>query len=307
MEIAFRKEWNRNYLVMTGEEGKIMADYQMRMIQENRIPVFLPLLVRQVDSHLEAYYDMTGLQTLEQWMEHRLIRAEHLRGIFEALQQAEKATEDFLLEENRILLRTDCILIQPENRNVFFCFGFEAEGELIGGVRELMQRLLTKLDHGDQESIRIGYTLYQNCQQEPCTVTELAAICYSGKKAAAEVPESEEEWGGDTEVLTELPAYVPHHSYREPAQEYGRTVPRAFAEDVSVSPTEIQEREAKAQRRWTIWSVVTGAGALVFLILCLYTDIQERMSYPVRAVVTAVLAVNCVIGFWHICRLLRRS
>lgn len=76
-EVEFRREMNRNYMVLKPGPGK-NEEYTVRMLTENRIPGFLPFREKQVDGERWFYYDVTSRQPLGRILEHRNLRGKEL-------------------------------------------------------------------------------------------------------------------------------------------------------------------------------------------------------------------------------------
>ena len=180
-KIQIIKEMNRSYLVFHGEEDDTETDYQMRMAAEVKIPVFVNLQIRQTDCHLEYYYDISGKFSLEEWVQHQLMNKKELQALFQALFEAYEAVEAYLLDADRIILAPSCIMVNGDCTKIQFCYGADTESSFFTGLQELMQYLLTKLNHSDKETVRVGYALYQYCKQEQCAFSELLEVFESHK------------------------------------------------------------------------------------------------------------------------------
>lgn len=189
-EIQYVREMNRNYLVLHGEENQVEIDYQTRMVLENNISVFADMQVRQIDCHLEYYYEISGKITLEQWMQKQLIGRQELQALFIALCRAVQAVNEYLLDADRVFLNPTCILLDSVSLQVQFCYGAAAGTPFLEALQELMQHLLTRLNHNDEETVRIGYTLYQYCQQKYYAIEEMLSVFETERRRDGESYES---------------------------------------------------------------------------------------------------------------------
>ena len=98
--VSFRREMNRNYMVLQAKSAK-KERYAVRMFAGNRIPGFLPLCQKQINGDLLYYYDITSRQPLNRMLEFRQMKETELGNLVEDLLAALGQIERFLLDEFR--------------------------------------------------------------------------------------------------------------------------------------------------------------------------------------------------------------
>ncbi len=266
------KELNRNYLVLQGDENGTEPDFQMRMAAEADIPVFLKLQIRQIDCRLTYYYDSSGKVSLEEWLEHRLMQRKELEALFHGLFQAYEAAEVYLLDGDRILLSPSCIMVNGEGIAPQFCYGTEGGKSFLEGIEELMQYLLTRLDHSDAETVRAGYTLYQYSRKAQCTIKEMIQVFECGRsngiwvEGETNLTEEGEREGlsADTVWDSGLPAVV--------SGEKGSLLSAEPVSGLQIDDKMMEYKKHSTQvsgLQWLLLSVLSGALALIGGIYCL--------------------------------------
>ncbi len=269
------KEMNRNYLVLEEESGT-EADFQMRMAAEGDIPVFVKMQIRQIDRRLEYYYDISGKIPLNEWLQHRLLSSRELEALFQALYQAYEAAETYLLDAERIVLMPSCIAVNGEGTEPQFCYGTAGTSSFSENLRELMQYLLTRLNHSDEKTVRVGYTLYQYCRQEQCNLGEMLRIFEKdrvqetwgneslNRHPAAEEADSPED-GADTLWDSQLPVVFS----REEAEERLLSAGKTAAAGGSQEPGEhTAQGEQISGWQWLLLGILSGLFALFGGIYC---------------------------------------
>lgn len=271
------KEMNRSYLVLRGEENCTETDFQMRMAAEAEIPVFVKVQIRQIDCHLEYYYHISGKVVLNEWLQHRLISRKELQALFQALFQAYEAVEAYLLDADRIVLHPSCIVVNGEGREPQFCYGTEGEHSFSENLQELMQYLLTRLNHSDEETVRVGYTLYQYCRQEQCVLGEMLQVFETGRgqdtwgnglsnQYPAADGEDRKEACPDTLWDSQLPVVLSREEAEEKLLSSGEAGVQKSAEG-------LLEHKSQAGHvsgwQWLLISVLSGVFALLGGIYCL--------------------------------------
>lgn len=300
------KEMNRIYLVLQGEENCTEPDFQMRMAAEADIPAFVKVQIRQTDCHLAYYYDISGKVSLEEWLQHRLIQCKELQALFQALFQAYEAVETYLLDANRILLYPSCIIVNGEGMEPQFCYGMEEKASFAESMQELMQYLLTKLNHSDEETVRVGYTLYQYCRKEQCALGEMLQVFASSKgqrswneggseQRSIEGTENQGELFSDTVWDCGLPAVV-----SEEAEERLLSVDQTAGRQ---SVDRIWEYENATKHisglQWLILSVLSGGLALFGGIYCLIDQVVSGQGGRGLLLLGIVLLVAvCIWGMY---------
>lgn len=303
------KEMNRTYLVIQETEEHTETDYQMRMAAEADIPVFLPVQIRQIDCDQAYYYDISGKASLEEWTRHRLVTRQELQVLFQALNQAYDTAESYLLDADRICLSPACIMVNGEWSQVQFCYTVMEEGTFTIGLQALMQFLLTRLDHQDKETVFVGYTLYQYCRQDQCTIGEMLQVFDIGKMQKAG---QHDLWNPypDTEADA-VNAVYPEDLWEEDmtvvlseaeARERLLAVP---AEGNRESSCLRQQNRGKGKLGWQWLAVSILAGVLALLggLYCLQYGVSLRQNGG-GLLILGVLALAAE-SIWGICRFYR--
>ena len=64
MQIDYRRDLNRNYLILHGDQEADTGSYQIRMMLTNRIPGLLSCRIGKLDVDTLFYYDITSRQSV---------------------------------------------------------------------------------------------------------------------------------------------------------------------------------------------------------------------------------------------------
>lgn len=127
----------------------------------------------QVDGKEQYWYDISGKQALDNYCKLHLIGQE----LFEQL-LLEICNQLELLEWN--LIDGCCLMLKPEfiflNNNateISFVLYPTEEGNLLKELRELMEYLLTKLNHQEKDAVCFIYELYEVILTEAFSVKDL--------------------------------------------------------------------------------------------------------------------------------------
>lgn len=165
MEVEFKREMNRNYMVMLPEMDR-NERYAVRMFTDNQIPGFLPFHEKRINGETRYYYDITSKQPLRRILECRNLTGEELEQLISALLFSLKQVERFLLNESCIFLEPDYIYIEPDSFKCFLCYIPGKWMDFSQNLCELSQYLLDHVNHRDGEAVVLAFSFFKECRKE---------------------------------------------------------------------------------------------------------------------------------------------
>ena len=122
-----------------------------------------------MDDKTLFYYEVTSRQSLQSVFEQRSIGAEALRKLFEQLMDLLEELGQYLLAPDGLVLQPELVFADANLENFSFCYlpGKQRHtGCFQKQIRELMEYLLPKLDHQEQDAVVLGYGLYREISAE---------------------------------------------------------------------------------------------------------------------------------------------
>lgn len=171
MKISYRRELDRNFLVIRQEEFR--DQYQVGMVVKNKIPGFLECSLSFVDRCADFCYEITSRQSLRLLLERRRISGAELSRLLEELLCAVQICGEYLLDSRGILLDPDYIYLDPDGGKAWFCcFPFE-EAVSPKALLELAEYFLDRLDRQDPEAVSLGYEFYRMAGEEHFSLEQL--------------------------------------------------------------------------------------------------------------------------------------
>ncbi|MDO4340165.1 MAG: DUF6382 domain-containing protein [Eubacteriales bacterium] len=166
MRAEYKRDMSHNYLILQGDEEVDTSSYQVRMLIGNGVPSLLKCRLQGLDGKTLFYYEITSKQALSSLFEQKKLQTEDLRLIFGGFVRVMEEMSEYLLNPGRIVLRPEYIFVDPEKRELFFCYlpGFEREvGEQFQALTEY---ILPKLDHEDSQAVMLGYGVYRRALED---------------------------------------------------------------------------------------------------------------------------------------------
>lgn len=192
LKVHYKRQMDRNYMVIKGEEGILQPNYEMRMLAENNIQGFMKLSIMQVDCHLEYCYDISSMQPFSRMYQKRKLGLKEVQTLFVSLKREMELMTPYLLEGYHLILQPDYIYIQPQTFQVYFCYHTEIMSDFQQALRELIQFVLENLNHEDQNGIVAVYQMYQRSLEASITIEELLKILFENYETEEEQIEEEQ-------------------------------------------------------------------------------------------------------------------
>lgn len=201
--VEFRREMNRNYMVIVPESGR-NEKYAVRMLTGNKIPGFLPFHEKQVNGENRYYYDITSKQPLDRILEHKSLTGAELERMISDLIFSLKQIERFFLDESCIELKPEFIYVEPDSFQCYFCFIPGMAGDFPRAFCELSQYLLDHVNHRDGDAVVLAFAVFRECRKENFGIEDIEKCLRKGEEstgremgAGAEREKSRTEWERD--------------------------------------------------------------------------------------------------------------
>lgn len=194
MQIDYKRDLNHTYVILQEEKEPDTASYQIRMLLTNAIPGLLDCKIGKMDDKTLFYYEVTSRQSLQSVFEQRSIGAEVLRKLFEQLLDLLEELGQYLLVPDGLVLQPELVFADANLENFSFCYLPGKQGHtgcFRKQIRELMEYLLPKLDHQEQDAVVLGYGLYREISAEIFSVETIQALLYQTGKEKKETTEQE--------------------------------------------------------------------------------------------------------------------
>lgn len=165
MEGYFKREKDKNYLIFEKELKE--ESYKYKMLQHNKISVFLACRVYCIDNVTRVQYDISSKQSLQRICEKKHLSEKQFHKILSAVQRLIQELKRYFLRLDEVFLRPEYIYTDMENFEVYFCYyphkeATTAEEEF----HSLAEYLINHLDYEDKQVIEQGYALYRYTLQE---------------------------------------------------------------------------------------------------------------------------------------------
>ena len=200
MNIQYQRNLKNSYMIVIEPGQPLNMDGQLaeKMIQRQQIPGLLYWVTMEHEGDMTFWYQITGLQSLSDWLTHHPLDYKLFGHLLSGLLALQEELPRFYLKAEHLLLQSKQIFLDASGEKVVFCYEPLWNRDPRQSLQELMEQLLPKIDHGDKEAVRLGYGLYERCQEENADVwsyvleqnTGTACVCQeSGEVSETDGPE----------------------------------------------------------------------------------------------------------------------
>lgn len=170
MQTKIMNDMNANYLIIMSD-GIVGSGYENKMFEYNEIKSFLPFSVSRINNNAAYQYKIMEYENLTKAFYNRTFNAEDIKMIFTAIITAGQRAEEYLLNTDAILLNPEYIFLNKDE--LLFCY-YPGTGQSFNqGIRELMEYILERLDHKNQDNVMMAYGLYQKVLKNNFTMEML--------------------------------------------------------------------------------------------------------------------------------------
>lgn len=172
MNIQYQRNLKNSYMVVIEQGQPLNIDGQLaeKMMQRQQIPGLLHWVTMEHEGDMTFWYQITGLQSLSDWLSHHTLDHKLFGHLLSGLLALQEELPRFYLKTEHLLLQAEQIFLDTSGEKVAFCYEPLWNKDPRQSLQELMQELLPQIDHTDKDAVRLGYGLYEKCQEENADV-----------------------------------------------------------------------------------------------------------------------------------------
>ncbi len=169
-------EVNGNYLLIMTDEINV-SGYELKMFEYNQIKGFLPISVSRINNTVAYQYQIMQYESFVKKCGNEAITFAHMKKIFSEITLLVHTAAEYLLNVDSILLNPEYIYLNGEE--LLFCYYPSCGQSFNKSIRELMEYILERLEHSNQETVMAAYGLYQKILKNNFTMDGLMEEFFS--------------------------------------------------------------------------------------------------------------------------------
>ena len=181
---------------LTGSYMKIIAaecsEFDERMLFSNRIRGILPVEQCYLNGEAWYWYNISGKQSLDTYCRIQEIGISFIEKIILSICDEIAILEWRLFDLNCLLLAPEYIYINNLNQEIIFTLYPGGKEDLSEQFRELMEYLLTVIDHKDAQAVQAAYGIYEKTLDDAYGITDIRDYILQARKQKTQedLPES---------------------------------------------------------------------------------------------------------------------
>ena len=183
MEVYFKRNLLQSYMVI---EDSFYGGYDMKMLKRNQLPGFFTVKMVEADGTWQYWYEITGLQMLDEYMKQKAVDYVLLKKIVLQIDACLGLAAEYLLLQENISIQTERIGIRPETGQLYFCYHKGENVEPARQFQNLIEQILPNVDHKDRQAVEAIYAIYEIVLADRFDFSDV-------KKVFARIPETTEE------------------------------------------------------------------------------------------------------------------
>ncbi len=173
--------------------------YEIEMLKNNEIRGLLPFEIIAENGEWKTLHDITGQQSLDAWMDAERMDRDFFEKLICSIDELCTEFEPYLLDEDKLCLTPDHIFVKNGTKELSFSYIPEVGEPLSDSFRELLEFLISRIDHHDEELVRAAYDAYERSNESGYSIHELT----KKPEIKGEIASKEEE--EPVEILFEEP------------------------------------------------------------------------------------------------------
>ncbi|MGN1155629.1 MAG: DUF6382 domain-containing protein [Agathobacter sp.] len=169
-EITYKRDINKSYMIIP----TIPEDsFDEKLLLKRTIGNLLPVEKCYMASVGQYWYDITGKQALDAYCRIHSVGKEFFENLILKLCQMVELLEWNLVDVNCLVLDPELVFLNVYDEDVYFVAYPFHKGDLTTELHQLLEYLLTKLNHKDTVAVGWAYKLYELSLVEGMSIEEL--------------------------------------------------------------------------------------------------------------------------------------
>ncbi len=176
MNISFKKDMYKSYMVIEKVPAFSPHHFMMKMLSENEIPGLLKSGYENLNGQYNMLYDISSKQAFSKYFEKEKMSFDQVKALLLSLRGLLRTLREYLLDADNIILKQECIFTDPEGKHFSYCYYPYYNGDLLLELRELFTKLLSMVNYDDERAVRLVIELQNGVQAENVTIEDLMEI-----------------------------------------------------------------------------------------------------------------------------------
>ena len=162
-EIVYERNPTGSYMKIFSNQEETLDE---KILMRRKIPGLLPMEKAYLDGNGQYWYNISGKQSLDTYCSIQNVGIDVIKKIIISICSQMEILEWNLISMGSLLLEPECIFVTNSNQEFIFTSYPGADQNIEDGFRQLMEYLLTKVDHKDALAVHAAYGVYEKSLEE---------------------------------------------------------------------------------------------------------------------------------------------
>lgn len=169
-EIVYERNLTGSYMKIP---AGINAGLDERLMLQRKLPGLLAVEKAYVNGNGQYWYNISGKQSLDTYCRMKDVGIEFIERMIISICNEMEILEWNLVKTNCLILDPELIFITNSNREFIFTIYPGSTGRVEKEFEQLMEFLLTKVDHKDPAAVKAAYGIYEKTLEEGYSITDI--------------------------------------------------------------------------------------------------------------------------------------
>lgn len=166
-EIIYERDINKSYMkILSGAE----ECFDERILSRRYFEGTVPMERCFVNGSGQYWYNISGKQALDNYCRLNAIGQTFFEKIILCVCNQLEVLEWNLVDSRCLVVDPEYIFVDNNGEDVSFVLFPREKGDFFGEFQELMEYLLTKLNHSDKDAVHAAYQIYELTLNDGCSI-----------------------------------------------------------------------------------------------------------------------------------------
>lgn len=188
-EIIYERNVSRSYMKIP---AGIDASFDERMMLKKHLSGLLPVEKCYVNGAGQYWYNISGTQALDTYCKMKQIGVGFMEKIILSICNQLEILEWNLIDVNCMVLDPELIFIGNGSEEILFTIYPGSKHEVFSELQQLMEYLLTKVDHKDKDAVHAAYGIYEMTLNQSYSIMDIKDAILDARGKAQEEKERQD-------------------------------------------------------------------------------------------------------------------
>lgn len=178
-EILYERNLTGSYMKIP---VSLNAKFDEKIMLKRKLPGILPVERCFVNGHGQYWYNISGKQSLDTYCKVRNIGIDFIERMIISICNQIEILEWNLIDTNCLMLDPELVFVTNQNGEIIFTIYPGEYTSLTLEFQQLMEYLLTKIDHSDTQAVQAAYAIYEKTLDDTYSIVDIRDIIVSKKE-----------------------------------------------------------------------------------------------------------------------------